>query len=517
MRKRERWWLFLTIGLGLALAACSPAVAGAQPWNIAPSATPVPLYIPTVTPRATATPPPTALLPSPTPSPTPDLAHQPPYIYYTQAGDTLPALAVRFGVATEEIRANTSLPSTGLLSPNTMLLIPRRLAHTTANTHLLPDSEVVYSPSAIDFDVRAYVEQAGGYLSTYREYLQSSGMTAGADILAEVSLNNSINPRLLLALLEYEGHWVYEYPTNPFQEDHPLGYTKTDSHAPLYHQLAWAVNQLSIGYYGWREGLLTTIRFRDGTTARLAPDLNAGTVALAYFFAQVSANRAEWERALDEKSGFPAFYAKMFGDPWARAYTVEPLYPPDLTQPPLILPFQKGSVWYFTGGPHGAWEHDGARAALDFAPGSTHGGCEVSRKWVVAVASGVVVRSGHGVVMLDLDGDGKEQTGWDILYLHIADKGRVAAGTPLHVGDRIGHPSCEGGHATGTHVHIARKYNGEWIAADGPVPFVMDGWVPHAGPQPYEGTLTKDGKTIRACPCGSPKQEIFRPSDDQAP
>ena len=130
----------------------------------------------------------------------------------------------------------------------------------------------------------------------------------------------------------------------------------------LYQQLAWAVNQLSIGYYGWREGLLTEIQFSDGVTARLAPDLNAGTVALQYYMAQVY-DTTGWVSALDASTGFPALYEKMYGSPWMRAYEVEPLYPPDLTQPRLVLPFFFGQVWSYTGGPHGAWEHDGAQAA----------------------------------------------------------------------------------------------------------------------------------------------------------
>ncbi len=504
--------------LGILLAGCGGnAVAANIAWDITPSPTAVPLYIATFTPQpptATATPLPTAT-PAATSTPTATLppTPQPPYIYYTQAGDTLPALAVRFGVSVNEIQSSRSLSPTGLLPPNTMLIIPHRLGRTTRNQHLIPDSEIIYSPSAIDFDTTAFITGAGGYLATYHQWLQSSGITSGASILVDAALNNSINPRLLLALLEYQGHWVYGEPADEDGKTYPLGF-KDGRQRGLYRQLAWAVNQLSIGYYGWREGLITTIRFRDGSSIRLAPDLNAGTVALAYFFAQVSPSYGAWLQAMDPNNGFPAFYAKMCGDPWVRADEVEPLYPPDLTQPPMILPIQKGSPWYFTGGPHGAWEHDGARAALDFAPGSVSGGCGVSRRWAVAVAPGVVARSGNGVVMLDLDGDGKEQTGWDVLYLHIADEGRVPVGTHLNTGDFIGHPSCEGGRATGTHVHIARKYNGEWISADGPVPFVMDGWVPHAGAQPYEGTLTKDGKTIRACPCGSPKQEISR-SDDE--
>jgi hypothetical protein len=65
--------------------------------------------------------------------------------------------------------------------------------------------------------------------------------------------------------------------------------------------------------------------------------------------------------------------------------------------------------------------------------------------------------------------------------------------------------------ATGTHFHIARKYNGEWILADGPLPFVLGGWQAHAGPNNYEGTLTKDGQTITACTCGSSETKIIRP------
>ena len=48
-------------------------------------------------------------------------------------------------------------------------------------------------------------------------------------------------------------------------------------------------------------------------------------------------------------------------------------------------------------------------------------------------------------------------------------------------GDHIGHPSCEGGRAVGTHLHIARKYNGEWVGAGGALPFVLSGWTTHEG------------------------------------
>jgi LasA protease len=97
-----------------------------------------------------------------------------------------------------------------------------------------------------------------------------------------------------------------------------------------------------------------------------------------------------------------------------------------------------------------------------------------------------------------LDGDGLEQTGWTVLYLHVDSSERVKAGTYLHAGERIGHNSCEGGFSTGTHLHLARRYNGEWIPADGPLPFDLDGWISQGAGSEYDGYLVKDGVSIEA-------------------
>jgi LysM repeat protein len=449
--------------------------------------------------------------PTPTLTPTLPIVNTTPIVYYTQAGDTLPVVAVRFGVQPDEISSPEEIPERALFNPGQVLIIPNRLANTTSSQHFMPDSEVVYSPSGIDFDVKTFVDQVGGYLSTYDQYLATTGVTSGPDVVARIAIENSINPRLLLALLEYQSGWVYSAQPGG-SEEYPLGkVNKRD--AGLYKQLAWAVNQLSIGYYGWREGRLTEINFKDGVTARLAPDLNAGTAALQYYFAQLYDSQ-EWVAALDPDQGFPALYERMFGSPWVRALSVEPLYPPDLIQPRLILPFMINQIWGYTGGPHGAWERDGAWAAVDFAPGSLEPGCFDTEVYTVASASGLVTRSDYGVVTIDLDGDGREQTGWVLLYMHIAKDGRIPVGTWVEVGDLIGHPSCEGGFSTGTHIHLARKYNGEWIVADGPLPFVMNGWTVHAGEKPYDGTLTRGNQTIPASPLSPFASQIIRRSTD---
>jgi LasA protease len=225
-------------------------------------------------------------------------------------------------------------------------------------------------------------------------------------------------------------------------------------------------------------------------------------------------NRKEWQGVLDPNIGFPAFYMEKFGDPWLRAQNAGPIFPSGLTQPPLVLPFEPNRQWSFTGGPHGAWEHDGPLAAIDFAPATDKSGCTESEKWLVASAPGLVVRSGGGVVVLDLDGDGYEQTGWNLIYLHVATKDRVRLGSWVETNDRLGHASCEGGVSTGTHLHFVRKYNGEWVLADGPLPFNLSGYIVHNGERPYLGTMTKGEISIFANEVGTYGSGIIRKSDE---
>ncbi len=448
-------------------------------------------------------------------NPVPDAEAATPILYYAQAGDTLPALSARFDVWPEVITSPEDIPLISLIKPDQLLIIPQRFNEdqVTSKEILLPDSEIVFSPSAIDFDVDAYVKNAGGYLNEYREW-RVGGWYTGIEIIETVAIENSVNPRLLLAMLEYESNWVSGQPANLAQTDYPMGWN--DFHAKgLYRQLSWAVQQLSIGYYGWRAGLVTELEFTNNKTIRIAPELNAGTVAVQYMMAQLYDDR-EWIGSLYDPDSLPALYENMFGNPWTRALAVEPLLPTYLVQPDMELPFQPNIRWSMTGGPHSAWGPDGALAALDFAPASQDHGCVESTRWITAAASGLVVRSHQGVVMVDLDGDGHEQTGWALLYMHVATKDRVPVGTWLSTNDKIGHPSCEGGVSNGTHLHFARKYNGEWVLADGPLPFVLSGWQAHADDIPYAGFLTRENEVIIASQVGSFESCIIRSDDLEA-
>ncbi len=366
---------------------------------------------------------------------------------------------------------------------------------------IVPDAELVYSPAQVGFDAAAFIEEQGGYLSGYSEEVDGRWMS-GAQIVDEVSLYYSVNPRLLLALLEYRADWVSQ-ATPTYQGKFPLLQTESASEG-LFSQFSWAANTLNRGFYTHEVGALSEITLQDGSTVTLPAELNDASAALYYLFGTFMEYH-DWELAVSPL-GFYAEYVRLFGDPFQ--YDIGILIPDELVQPTLQLPFAQGERWHYTSGPHSAWGDGAAWAALDFSPPGEEFGCFTSNVWVRAMADGVIVYAENGVVLQDLDEDGDIRTGWALLYMHIAQAERVEAGTQVKTGDSIGHPSCEGGPSTGTHTHLARRYNGVWIAADRDLPFILNGWRSGGSGTQYEGTLTLDATIIEASGYVTDENEI---------
>jgi murein DD-endopeptidase MepM/ murein hydrolase activator NlpD len=443
----------------------------------------------------------------PTPYPTRPLYEPGQLVEYTaQTGDTLLALAARFNTSVEEImEANPFIPASATTMPSGMpMQIPIYYLPLWGSPYkILPDSQFVNGPSTVDFDIQEFVSKHPGWLNGYQYYAAGANRD-GAGIVEYVALRYSVSPRLLLALLEYQAGALSNPQLTDDLETNTLGYNYWD-HEGVYLQLNWAANLLNNGYYAYRAGRLSMIEHPDGRMERLDPWQNAATASLHYYFNQIYDEYNAYAWAISSE-GLARTYAALFGDPWEDE---QPHIPGSLTQPEFSLPFEPGNTWAFTGGPHSPWGVGEPFAALDFAPPDINAGsCQVSSQHTTAVADGVVVRSETGVVVLDLDGDGDERTGWNIFYLHLATRDRARVGAVLQDGDPVGYPSCEGGKSTGTHVHIARKYNGEWMLAEGRLAFNMEGWVAHDGAEHYQGTLTRAGETVTACVCSNAKSFI---------
>ena len=414
-------------------------------------------------------------------------------LYYSQSGDTLETVAKHFRTSVAQLQNPTEANTDGLLASGIPLLIPDAQFYAPYHQPVMADSLVIYGRNASSVDVLGIGLRAGGYLNQYTEYL-FEGRFTGPEIVALVAVETSTDPRLLLAVLEYQSGWVYGWPAGAEEDMSPLNYEAVGVEG-LYEELQVAARELSRGYYGWREGNLQTLRFKDESQAAIHPELNAGSVAVQTLFAGFY-TPASFYPSLYGENGFLVLYRQMFGDPSQLALEGGEVIPAGLVQPTLTLPFQPGLTWALTSGPHITWQIGTPRGAIDFAPRDDLPGCIVSNAYAIASAPGLVVRSSRGAVAVDLDGDGNEGTGWVIIYMHLARDGRIADGSWVNTNDPLGYPSCEGGFSSGTHLHIARKYNGEWIGASGTVPFVMDGWLAVAGQGAYAGWLVRDGQTV---------------------
>ena len=502
--------------LVLALSLCAPLAAGCnisadrlEPGSQAGAAASESLP---AAPAATRAPSPElAAQPSPASALPPQPAAQAPETLVSThrvvAGDTLTRIAARYGVSVASLLSANNLSNPDLLALGQVITLPLPPVDYTPAFIILPDSRLARGPGAEDFAIERFLQSQGGALSAMSTQLvirrpdgsASEQSISAAQAIQRVSLEFSVDPRILIAFLEHFAALATQDTADEHTRIYPLLAPDENSRldrAGLVAQLSWLADRLNQGYYGWKYRSQGILELPDGSRQYFASNLNAGTVAVQYALAQMPLS-ADWQ--LDsQETGLQRSYIELFGDPFADAY--EPV-PRDLVQPELTLPFPPGVTWRFTGGFHGGWGNGSAWAAVDFSPPAEPmpvGACYTSSQPATAVASGSIARLDEGVVVLDLDGDSQESSGWTILYLHVDAHDSLRTGQRVEAGNIIGYPSCLGGFTTATHLHIARRYNGEWLPADcnrcpaavSVPPFVMSGWkVVGLESQLYQGFM----------------------------
>ncbi len=471
-------------GLGAAKTTATPAPKQTKPSS-SKAKTPAPSAVPTVTPTVGAMAIPTV--------------NGSPYIFHTvQEGETLGYIALLYDNDIDKLVALNHLKGPDALYVKQTLRIPIKPNMAQAPVDVIwPDSEVVYSPAYVDFDIAKFVDSQNGYLKNYTELVDGHELT-GAQIVRQVAEQFSVGPRVLLALLEYYGKWVTKPAPSEMELSYPFG-PKNPRGGSLYLAMAYTAKIINAGYYGYKQDGFWIFRLADYTVALAPQKLTAGTVGMQNILA-IHSDTETWKQTMSS-SGLLADYEALFGK--FSNYPLPWVVPSNLTQPPLSMPWPKGEGFYFTSGPHYAYIEGSGWAALDFSPPDVVGSCHYSDVPNTAVADGVIVTTRTGEVNLDLDGDGQIQTGWVMLYLHVV----LDIDTPIKLGQHvkqgevIGYTSCAGGEAVSSHLHFARRYNGEWIDAGGAVPFDLEGWIVQPSTVPYEGTMKKGDKIYEACEC----------------
>ena len=382
---------------------------------------------------------------------------------------------------------------------------------------LIVNENFVFRSEFMDFDVHAFLKLHSPWLSTYREFLLGSDSDVG-DMIELVAYYHSINPKVLLALIEVQAGLL---STPHSLEARTMGYkasqiqkyelSASDGNS-LFSQTILMAESLVDGYYSiYNEQELrgaTWLSFADGSRLEITNLANPATFAIQKALAEV--NTVErWQELVSVRSerGFYKTYFRLFGE--------DPLWfaPPIRTQagpyPDLKLPWPKDSVWYFTSGPH-------QTNAVDFAsPGS---GCSRDRwidDWVAATRQGKVVTVSQVLVVVE-HGDG-----WRTGYFHVPSEDRVSNGQEVSQGDHIGHPGCCGDGtqqytctpgqwcscnswcscsgnwnccATGAHVHLMLYKDGNKETWNGKT---ISGWTIQSTNGEYQGKMVKSGEQDR--------------------
>jgi len=203
---------------------------------------------------------------------------------------------------------------------------------------LISDGQFVFGPDVKGFDTAAYLRRTGSSLVEY------------ADALTFWCAYTSINPRLVLTLIEMQSGLVQRNPNA--DPDRPVGYPQ-----PGFERQVEALTiALATAFYdhlytyGTRAerppspGVTIPLTLGDGTPVSLPADLNSGTCAVATALAPLY-NRDDWTRLFSPSHplGFAQTYHRLFphDDPLDTSNRINApsAPPPDLLQ----FPFPVGS------------------------------------------------------------------------------------------------------------------------------------------------------------------------------
>jgi len=277
----SRYRLLALLVLVLVVVACSPR----QTIVIVITATPTNSMPVTVSPTAVVD---SVIVVEPTQ----DLRVAQATHYTVQSGDTLSLIALRNNTTIEVLVSLNSLPNPDILEVGQVLNLPATTTIATSDELLLPDQLLVRGPYTSTFNVADFINQQPGHIRTIAEMIGTElTLYNASEIVQQVALEFSVDPRLLLATLEYQAGWLTQStipePQNMYPIVDTLAVDGVDRRG-LYRQLAWTANQLNWGFYSWKYYGNQFITFPTGERITLGTALNAGTVGLRYLVSRFS-------------------------------------------------------------------------------------------------------------------------------------------------------------------------------------------------------------------------------------
>ncbi len=357
---------------------------------------------------------------------------------------------------------------------------------------LVADGQFVWGPNVGNFNIEAFLNRLDSPLAPYAKSIESWARYY------------TINPRVVLALLESNYGFVssLDPSTNPDTVHQIIEETSADLSLAFYQHM-YELGARRKGRAPLFAQNSQSFKFEDGTLAELTWSPSSASYALVALESKGRLlNPGLSAQAIggigDFKTAFGYFFPDT--DPLDSSNNLEPDTPPpdDYFQ----LPFPFGATWTFSG-VH-SWSGGDAypdRSSLDFSTPWTNYP-DVPYKNTVAAAPGdkVILDPNPAITdipcWVEIDHGG----GWSTHYYHLVNlgsSGPVGPASRNQLIGGIGEETCNGGWASGPHVHFALFYNGAPYDLEG---LKLSGWTIHAGPgdeNPYfSGSIERDGVTL---------------------
>ncbi|MFL5803562.1 MAG: peptidoglycan DD-metalloendopeptidase family protein [Roseiflexaceae bacterium] len=362
------------------------------------------------------------------------------------------------------------------------------------------DHRFTYEPGFYAPQIQAFLDAQPGPLKQF-SFMVGDRRHSFAEVLTGQSSYYSVNPRVVLALLELQSRTLSTASPSAEQIGWAIGYHgENGNKRGLAAQVRWAVRQILLARHDYPQ--YAPLTYADNSSVPPPPGMSMSEYAVA----RVLAPTTTPDRLPQLLQSFLETYTRLFGDPrtppadWpppAGPFLSWPLEKPaqvtsffDHGGPFLTHNFRDGVVTYwgrqeidiaFAYNGHDGWDY--AAAPPDMA---------------LAAADGEVIFAGNAddncathAVVLD-HGNGYRTLYWHLYRVDVAIGDRVARGQPVGM---VGQSGC----ATGPHLHFGVQYLGRNIDPYGWCGGTPDPWAQHPA-----GTVSTWLWIDRPSPCGSP-------------
>lgn len=338
-----------------------------------------------------------------------------------------------------------------------------------------------YEPGFYQPELQAFLDTQPGPLKTVRFQIGDRSQSF-AEVLTGMASLYSLNPKIMLALIEQQSQLLSSEQPSPDQTNWALGFRgEAGRRQGLFQQLFWGMIELRHAirdYTLYPTSALPELVFAEDQRQPVPPDISMTRYALARVLAP-STTPEQLPAKLDE---FLRIYTQLFEDPRSPPVGWPPVAEPFLTNPmevraritsffdhdtPFLL--QNGSLVSFWGIRETALSYDG------------HTGWDYGMRppdRVLAAADGTVVFAGNsddgcftparGVII-------EHRNGYRTLYWHLdellVETGQlITSGTPIGVAGATG---C----AFGPHLHFQVQYLGRDVDPYGWCGSMPDPWA----------------------------------------